>query len=195
MKGERKNWRLFDLENDPGEKKNLVSEHPEVVERLRTEFVRWFDEVTDGVTYQPAPIPVGDPEENPVEIQPSWAKWEGKNIEYVFEGYDWDTIEGWREPGEKATWNLDVHAAGVYEIELEYGCRPADAGGRLAIRSGGNEILFRPSATPTANVFKRVKIGEFEFESGQQLLTAECLEAPGEELMRLNKIWIRLKGR
>lgn len=193
VKGERKNWRLFDLQNDPGEKKNLVNEHPEIVERLRTEFVRWFDEVTEGVTYEPAPIPVGDPAENPVEIQPSWAKWEGKNIEYVFEGYDWDTIEGWREPGERATWNLDVLAAGIYEIELDYGCRPADAGGRLAIRSGENEILHRPEATPSANVFKRVKIGEFEFETGRQLLRAECLEAPGEELMRLNKIWIRAK--
>ncbi|MFT5467440.1 MAG: arylsulfatase A-like enzyme [Verrucomicrobiales bacterium] len=191
VKGERKNWRLFDLQNDPGESKNLVGEHPEIVERLRTEFVRWFDEVTDGVTYAPAPIPVGDPAENPVEIQPSWAKWEGKNIEYVFEGYDWDTIEGWRDAGEKATWNLDVVKGGVYEIELEYGCRPADAGGLLTIDVGENQIQFRPTATPTANVFKRVKIGEVELQAGEQLLTAECHEAAGTELMRLNKIWLR----
>lgn len=191
VKGGPANWRLFDLENDPGETKNLVKQQPEVVERLRAEFVSWFEDVTAGVTYAPVPIPVGHADENPVELQPSWAKWEGKNIEYVFEGYDWDTIEGWREPGEKATWNLDVAAAGVYEIELEYGCRIADAGGRLAIRIGDASLEFTPEPTPSANVFTRVRIGEIELAAGQQLLTAECLDAPGAELMRLNRIWLR----
>ena len=89
-------WRLFDLENDPGEKKNLIKEEPEIAERLREEFLRWFDEVTRGMEYTPIRIPVGHPDESPVEIEPSWATWEGDHINYTFDGYDWDTIDGWR---------------------------------------------------------------------------------------------------
>ena len=51
-------WKLFDLQNDPGEMKSLTKQHPEKVAELRTEFVRWFNDVTDGVTYAPIPIPV-----------------------------------------------------------------------------------------------------------------------------------------
>ncbi|MEM9015731.1 MAG: arylsulfatase, partial [Verrucomicrobiota bacterium] len=79
-------WRLFDLEADPGEEKNLIQKHPEIAKHLRTEFVSWFEEVTEGIDYRPIRIPVGDPAENPVEIEPSWATWEGENINYTFDG-------------------------------------------------------------------------------------------------------------
>lgn len=104
----RSDWQLFDLQKDFREKTNVIKEHPEIADRLRAEFLRWFDDVTEGVEYRPVPIPVGHRDDPDLEIQPSWATWQGKNIEYVFRGYDWDTIEGWREPGEQASWNLDV---------------------------------------------------------------------------------------
>lgn len=127
-------WQLFDLQHDVGEKKNLIDQHPEVAKRLRKEFLRWFDDVTDGVSYQPVPIPIGHPNEPQVEIQPSWAKWHGDNIEYVFRGYDWDTIESWKEAGERAVWNLDVLRGGEYEIELSYGRSARGANSRIFTR-------------------------------------------------------------
>ncbi|MBM3852944.1 MAG: arylsulfatase, partial [Verrucomicrobia bacterium] len=91
-------WELFDLDADPGEKTNLAEAHPEKVKALRAEFLRWYGDVTQGVKFEPVPIPVGHAEENPVELQPSWARTAGDGVKYVFEAYDWDTIEDWSRP-------------------------------------------------------------------------------------------------
>jgi len=183
-------WKLFDLEEDPGETKNLSSHEPEQVKRLRAEFVRWFNEVTDGVEYRPIPIPVGNPAENPVGIQPSWAKWEGKNIQYTFDGYDWDSIDGWRTPGEHAVWELDVKKAGAYEVSIAYGCSPVRMGGVLKVSAGKSSLEFKVEPTGNNEVFARKTIGIMELPEGLLKLNAEVAEIAGDELMRLNQIWL-----
>ena len=185
-------WRLFDLENDPGEERNVIGEHPDITERLRTEFVRWFDDVTEGIDYAPVRIPVGHPSAPTIEIEPSWASWEGDHINYTFDGYDWDTIDGWKEPGEKATWQLDVRQAGTYTVVLSYGCRPLDAGGTLRLSSGSARIEHPVEATTTAEQFGIFEIGTLTLAEGEVELTAEVVEAPGDELMRLNRITLEL---
>lgn len=186
-------WKLFDLEKDPGEKKNLLHDEPKQVERLRKEFVRWFNDVTDGVDYHPAPIPVGNPEENPVEIQPSWAKWEGENIQYTFDGYDWDTIEGWKVPGEFAEWQLNVMKEGLYEVTISYGCSPVKMGGILRLSAGDSNLDFKVEPTGNGEVFVRRSIGTLKLSEGVEKLKAEVAEIAGDELMRLNQIWLRRK--
>ncbi len=184
-------WMLFDLEKDSSEETNIAKKNPETVQRLREEFLRWFKEVTQGVEYRPIAVPVGHPEENPVEIQASWATWHGDAIEYNFQGYDWDTIEGWKSPGERAEWNLDVRGGGEYEILIRYGCRFSDAGGLLRISADGNFVEHRVRATATPEVFRRQKVGTLQLAEGRVLLVAEAVEVPGDELMRLNGIWLR----
>lgn len=184
-------WKLFDLEADPGEDTNWKNEHPEIVERLRGEFERWFADVTEGISYAPIRIPVGHPGEDPVEIEPSWADWEGDHINYTFDGYDWDTIDGWKAPGEKATWKLNVLAAGRYAVTLSYGCRPLDAGGLLRLSSGEEKLDHTVNATTTAEQFGVFPAGEIELEKGEVELTAEVIKAPGNELMRLNGISLK----
>jgi arylsulfatase A-like enzyme len=186
-------WQLFDLQADLSETKNLIKQHPEVAARLRKEFLRWFNDVTNGVTYQPVPIPVGHPDEPLLEIQPSWAKWHGNNIEYVFRGYDWDTIEGWKETGEHAVWNLDVLCDSEYEVTLSYG-RSARGGGTLRISVGDESIECSPDSTPTADVFERIAIGQLSLSKGPATLKAEVVTAHGTELIRLNRIFLKRKS-
>lgn len=185
-----RDWRLYDLAADPGEERNVSKQHPEVVSRLRAEFLRWFNDVTDGVEYKPVPIPIGHATEPLVEIQPSWATWQGDNIEYVFRGYDWDTIEGWREPGEHAQWQLDVRRSGTYEVLLSYG-RSAGDGGTLRLTAGDQSLDCDPPPTPTADVFRRVRVGKVHLREGAAVLSAEVVDCEGDELMRLNRIFLR----
>jgi arylsulfatase len=39
------NKELYDLKSDPGESKNIIHDHPEVVTTLRTQYDRWWNEV------------------------------------------------------------------------------------------------------------------------------------------------------
>lgn len=186
----RTDWQLFDLQNDLSEKSNLIEDHPEIADRLRREFLRWFTDVTKDVEYTPVPIPVGHPDEPLVEIQPSWANWHGEHIEYVFRGYDWDTIEGWQQPGEYAAWKLDVQRSGWFDVILSYG-RSSRSGGILQVAVGDQRIQCDPPATPTADVFNRIDIGSLNLKEGPAILKAEVISAHGSELLRLNRIFLR----
>lgn len=183
-------WQLYDLLADPSEKRNLVADHPQLAARLRQEFLRWFGDVTAGVRYEPVRIPIGHPQEPLVEIQPSWAKWHGDNIAYVFRGYDWDTIEGWREAGEYAEWRIDVLHGGEYEVELSYG-RSASGGGVLQLGVGDETLRVEPPATPTADVFERIAVGTLDLTAGPATLKAEVISAHGDEVIRLNRIFLK----
>ncbi len=181
-------WKLFDLEADPGEENDKKLEHPEVVARLRAEFERWFADVTDGVRYEPIRIPVALGNRDSVEIEPSWGTWEGPFVEYTFDGYDWDTIDHWKEPGERVTWRLEVEQSGRYAVVLTYGCRPLDAGGMLRVSAGESHVDHQVKATATAEQFEAFDVGELSMRQGPVTLTTEVVAAPGRELMRLNRI-------
>ncbi len=186
-----KKWRLYDLQNDPGENKDLAAKYPETVSRLRKAFTGWFIDVTKGKTYRPIAIPVGHDGENPVELQPSWATWKGDHINYTFDGYDWDTIDGWKKAGEHAAWQLDVAQAGRYTLTLSYGCRPLDADGTLRISIGNTSLEHKVQTTTTAEQFGRFPVGELVLAKGKATLKAEVVAAPGRELMRLNGIHLK----
>ncbi len=189
------NWRLFDLQADPGETTNVAAQHPEVVHGLRDQFVRWFSDVTRGIEYAPVRIPVGHPNEPSVEISPSWAMWQGKHIQYTFDGYDWDTIDSWKEPGERASWRLDVQTPGTYRVRLTYGCRPLDAGGMLRLRIGEDAFVdHQVHATATAEQFESFDAGVMDLPPGDVEMVAEVVSAPGIELMRLNKVTLERIG-
>lgn len=189
-------WRLYDLLEDPGESRNRLRDYPQHVSRLRAEFLRWFEDVTEGQEYVPVRIPVGVAPANAagsvhsgtVDLPPSWAEWTGDKIEYVFDGYDWDTIEGWKNPGERASWRLDVRRAGTYRVLLSYGCRPLDAGGVLRIRVGDQTMEHTVQPTATADQFAVLAAGELQLAVGPAELTAEVVRTAGTELMRLNAV-------
>jgi arylsulfatase len=41
----QRDWQLFDVKADPGEKTNVAAEHPEVVKRLEAAYDQWWDSV------------------------------------------------------------------------------------------------------------------------------------------------------
>ena len=169
----------------------MAAQHPEVVDRLRREFERWFQDVTEGVEYRPVPIPVGHVDEPVVEIQPSWANWKGNHVEYVFRGYDWDTLQGWKTAGEQATWNLDVLRAGHYQVFVRY-ARSGKSEGPMRLSVGRSSLEFDPPATPTGDVFEEISIGQLQLSAGPATLKVEVVETQEHDVLRLNSIRLKM---
>lgn len=182
---------LYDLLKDPSEKNNVASDHPQKVKELRDEFLSWFDEVTNGRKYQPIPIPVGHPEENPVEIQPSWAKLHGPNVDYTFLGYDWDTIDKLISKEDRASWNLDIKQKGRYEVMISYSNGNVVKEGSISISNGQEELAFSPELTPGFDTFHQASVGVLQLETGLSSISVSVNEATGYEVLKLNKIWLR----
>lgn len=185
------NGQLFDLANDPGETKNIAKQQPELAQQLQAEYLRWFKEVTAGQTYEPAPIELGRAEENPVEIQASWAKLDGTNTQYTFAAYDWDTLSGWKSPADKARWRIDVTRPGNYEITVSYSARPQSAGSTFRVALGGKELQGTAEPTLNPNTFIQRRLGVVSMEAGATLLEIHPLETKENESITLNRVWLR----
>lgn len=182
---------VFDLSVDPGERNDLSASRPELAASMKAEYQRWFNDVTCGMTYEPVPIEVGRPDENPVELQGSWAHIEEGRAKYTFTGYDWDIIDNWKAPGDSASWKIDVVQPGTYEVRVSYGANPDQAGGRYRISAAGAslEAVVRP--TPDRNVFRQDTAGTLELKKGRTVLEIKAVAVPAGDLMSLNRLWLR----
>jgi arylsulfatase len=58
-KGE--NWELFDIQNDPGEKKNVLAEHPETFRAMKAAYDQWWREVQPDLVNEDAVGPRYNP--------------------------------------------------------------------------------------------------------------------------------------
>lgn len=185
------NGELFDLQNDPGEKKNIAGQNPDIVRHLRSEFEKWFADVTAGQTYERVPIEVGRADENPVEIDVTWAEAVGAKIKPTYRRYIRDAIENWSEAADSVRWKIDVVASGRYEVLMSYGCRPTDGSSTFRISAGGSRLDGTVEAGVGADVFVERVIGEIKLPKGPATFEIKPLSLKGKELMSLHKIWLK----
>lgn len=209
---------LYDLEADPGEQVNIAARKPEIATSLRREFEDWLAEVSKGQTFEPVPVPVGNTLEDPVDLLPSWARHKGQHASvvmprhrgpiapasignrpveestiYTFGGYYWDTIEGWREPGESVSWKIEVEQAGEYAVTLVYGCDFEDAGGEFAVSVGNGELTGTVRPTPGRTFFESHPVGALKLAQGVTELHVRVVSANGKDLMALNRVRIGIQ--
>lgn len=109
---------LYDLRKDPAEERDVSSDHPDVVAKLRAEYEAWFADVGSTRGYDPPRIVLGDARANPVylTLQDQRA---GEGGGYGLGGY----------------WAVHVVRAGDYEITCRYA--PEAMGGHASVQVGG----------------------------------------------------------
>lgn len=97
-------FELYDMQADPKESKNLVTEQPEVFQRLKQAYDKWFDDVssTRPDNYAPPRIWIGTPHESPT----------------VLTRQDWR--QGTWEKQSLGVWELHVATAKAYDIRAEF---------------------------------------------------------------------------
>ncbi|WP_197453988.1 arylsulfatase [Caulifigura coniformis] len=123
---------LYDLRSDPRQSRNVLSQHPDVVDRLRTAYRKWWDGIEPGLNQREALI-IGSEAENPVLLSP--ADWEDS---FLDQGKQ--VREGLRRNG---GWNVEAAQAGEYRFTLRRW--PAEAPGPIT--------AGKPEEKNTAGVF------------------------------------------
>jgi hypothetical protein len=110
---------LFDVAKDPGQKEDIAAEHAEVVEHLRGEYEKWWQDISQrGGEY--VPIVLGHDSENPTCLTSH--DWHDAQTGYpVF-----DQSQVRRAVRSNGFWAVDVACAGRYEIQLRRWPRELD---------------------------------------------------------------------
>jgi Sulfatase len=133
-------WRLFrdtelyDVATDPAQAHDVAAEHPEIVQKMRDHYSRWWAEIEPTVNDLSA-ITVGSDAENPTMLSPAdWAD--------VFLDQSAQVREGVHTNG---PWNIQVDRAGDYEIRLRRW--PEESG--LALGAIDSDRVLRTEVNPS----------------------------------------------
>ncbi|MEQ1859225.1 MAG: sulfatase-like hydrolase/transferase [Chthoniobacteraceae bacterium] len=192
-------WQLYDMEADAGQARDLASDQPERVAELSKLYDAWFADISrEGL--RRFPIEVGHATENPVEIHAPQSYFDPPLTFASGPGYANDWLTGWTDADAKVWFDLDVVAAGTYEIALGYASPAEDAGAKISVSTGGASAEAVIATAPIRDIalphrdaigheryrnrdWATQKIGALALPKGPVTLTIEVLSKPGARVM------------
>ncbi len=217
--------RLYDMVADPGQTTPITALQPELADRLSAAGRAWLAEVfaagdaasaADGVdrrlpgdALDPRPCPVGY-REFPRTWLPARDGQPRGGVTRSAPAPNCSYFVHWTQLDDALVWDIDVHTAGQYAVEILYTCLPADAGStvelsfgpsRLSgkVRPGWDPPLFtnqdvvpRPHLLSIMKDFRPLELGTISLPAGRGPLVLRALDIPGREVMDVRAITLTL---
>ena len=146
---------LYDLEADSGEEHDLAARETETVDRLKKGYEEWFEDVSSTRGYDPPRISVGTGHENPV----------------ILTRQDWRVVgsDGYGDEN-LGSWEVDVAAAGSYEVRLRFPKQQAAGRVEFALGNDHGEAEFNAGT-------ESITLGPFAFPAGPATLEARLMRS------------------
>jgi arylsulfatase A-like enzyme len=148
---------LFDMVADPGQTRDVASEHPQVAAALKQAVAAWRQDVFEGRAPAPTtvagataktkaqrkariqdeagddrPFPVGYTE-FPMTPLPARDGVPHGGVRRSASAPNSSYFVNWTSTEDSMTWDVDVHTAGIYNVTLYYTCPEADAGSTVEL--------------------------------------------------------------
>ena len=202
--------RLFDMVGDPGQTRDVAAMHPETARELRAAAADWRKKVAAELQADDRPFPIAHPDVAWTHLPARDALSHGgirrssihPNCSYFLD---------WKSPQDRITWDVEVGAAGDYEVELWYACPEKDLGSTLELSLGSSrlrgrvEVAHDPPARGGENDravrteslvkdFRPMKLGVIWLEQGRGELTLRAPEIPGGQAMEFRQLTLRRVG-
>ncbi|MFW6309256.1 MAG: arylsulfatase, partial [bacterium] len=123
---------LYDINNDQEQRNNVAEKHPQVVEKLREEYEKWWEIVSEQFDKEiPAVL-----KKNHEETALTCHDWRNEDC-----SCPWNQKEVRRGMAANGYWEIRVEDAGEYEIELRRW--PREAGHAITAGIEGDDIEWR----------------------------------------------------
>ncbi|MGQ9504786.1 MAG: arylsulfatase [Thermogutta sp.] len=201
--------RLYDLQSDPGQAREITKEAPAIAERLK-QAVSEFRASALPQGPDDRPFPVGY-REFPITFLPARDGVPHGNIARSASAPNCSFFTNWLSVDDAITWDIEVHTAGDYEVCIYYTCREKDVGVELEVSFGDvsvttqiNEAFDPPlhgqefdrvprKGESYVKDFKPLPIGVLQLPAGRGLLKIRATKIPGEQAIDLRMITLTLK--
>jgi len=195
---------LFDMVADPGQKKDVSEQHPDVTARLMKAYRTWHAEVSKGLEGMPPALPVGYAEAPTVTLLAPECGMAG-GVRYK-QGRGWanDWVTHWTSSEDRVWWDIDVVRPGRFHVTLLYTCPKADVGSKVRVEAGGKAVegvvakahdpepLPSPDRVRRGEVYEKVwaplAMGTISLAKGKTRLTVRALSKPGRQVFDLKAV-------
>jgi arylsulfatase A-like enzyme len=207
---------LFDIGADPGQKKNIASEQPEIAAELTAAVAAWRKDVfgpnakPNGKVADDRPFPVGY-REFPWTPLPARDGVPHGSVKRSASAPNSSYFVNWTNTAGYITWDVAVHTTGDYDVVVYYTCPEADAGSTIELSFNGSKLagkvtpgwdpplytnqdtIPRSPAESRMKEFRPLQLGTMHLEQGRGPLTLRALEMPGRSVMEVRLVTVTLK--
>jgi hypothetical protein len=212
---------LFDMLSDPGQERDVASEHPEIAATLTEAVTAWKKDIfnlkdNDAVknrlrpSVDRRPFPVGYPEfpRTPLPARDGTPHGE---IRRSASAPNCSYFVNWTRVEDSITWDIEVATTGTYAVDIQYTCPESDAGSTVQISFGSSKLegkvtpgwdpplysnqdtIPRPAAESRMKEFRPLHLGTIKLEKGRDTLTLQALHIPGKHVMDVRAVVLTLQ--
>jgi arylsulfatase A-like enzyme len=194
-------WELYNLADDPGERKNLTEALPKKAAELQAKLEAWR-RATQAQMMKPNP----DYDPNAASLSLSAAKTvsqssdgtillhardvtiHGTTVRYEPQTNK-NTIGYWTKKEDWVSWNFEVKQPGTFEVEILQGCGKGSGGAEVEFSVAEQTLPMKVIDTGHFQNFLSRKIGQVHLEkSGTYTLAVKPKTKPGVAVMDLRSV-------
>ena len=202
--------KLFDMQSDPGQTRDVSAKQPEVAARLRAAVAQWRKDVLAGSKETDRPFTVGYPD-FPLTTLPARDGVPHGGVERSAHAPNCSYFTNWKSTAGSITWDVAVETPGRYTAEVFYTCAAADIGATVELSLGESRVTaqvteaFNPplrgaehdrvprKGESLVKEFKPLRFAPVEFKQGRGVLKLSALTKPGEQVMDVRQIVLTLE--
>jgi arylsulfatase A-like enzyme len=192
--------RLFDLDLDPGQDRDVSKDHPEEVSRLSQALAGWRKEMAPVSPKDERPFLVGHPGARTTPLPARDGVPHG-SVKRSASAPNCSYFTNWTRPEDRITWNIEVLTAGRYDVVLHYTCPAADVGSTVELSFKDNRLegtVSNPHDPPLlgrdhdraprtsesfVKEFKPWRLGAIDLPAGRGELALRALKISGSQVM------------
>ena len=200
--------KFFDMEKDPGQRVDVSSLQPELLQKFIQEKKRWEAEVFSELPeIDIRTFPIGHPDYTFTQI-PARDGIAYGNIKRSNKFPNSSFFTNWTSITDSISWEAEVLDSGRFEVELYYTCPPEDIGSIFELSFRNNKLigeikeaydpLFQnveydrsPRTESYAKDFMKISLGTIELEKGKGSLILKALEIPGAQVMDFRLLMLK----
>ena len=203
--------KLFDMEKDPGQRKDISQAKPGIASRLSEQVARWKKSVMAELNQPKRPFLIAHPDYTWTQIPARDATAHG-GLKRSNRFPNCSYFTNWTKLEDKLTWEADVGASGRYEVTLHYALPKADIGSVIELSHNDSRLratLTQPNDVPARGQendrvprqesyvkdFKPMRLGIIELKKGRGELTLNALKIPGSQALEFRLLMLRRVGK
>lgn len=196
--------RLYDLEHDPAQARDVAREFPKVTADMKSGIVEWKREVLPPAQPDTRPFVIGHPI-NSLTILPAADAQLGGGVARSNRYPNSSYITNWTSVHDSITWNVDIVQSGRYRVAIEYTCPASDVGATVEVQIAqrsitavvsepydpplrGAEFDRVPRQESYSKDFATLDAGIIQLPSGSGELQLRALTVPGKQVMDIGEL-------
>ncbi|MEC8420614.1 MAG: arylsulfatase [Verrucomicrobiota bacterium] len=197
--------RLYDMENDPGQRTEVSKKFPKIHKRLTLEVNKHREEVLVELGTDERPFVIGHPDVIWTQIPAR----DGVPVGEIKRSNKFPNCSyflNWKNEEDYVSWEVEVGKAGLYEVELWYACPQGDLGAELelsflnqSLRSKITREVNPPLLTGFdrkartegfVKYFEPMKMGKIKLAKGKGELKLQATKIPGDQALEFRLLMI-----